>query len=490
MNKKVGKQKVLSSMFWKMIERLSAQGIAFVLSIILARLLMPEDYGIIALTTIFIRIANVFITSGLGAALIQNKDVSDVDYSSVFYLSFAIACIMYVGIFFAAPSVAEFYEEPDLVGVLRLLCLTLPMGALSSVQNAIVSKKLLFRKQLYVTLISVIISGTTGIFMAYKGFGVWALVTQQIVLQSVTILSMTFIVKWWPKLLFSISRIKVLFSFSFKLLISSVMEVLFNEVRGLIIGKMYNSTMLGLYNRGRKLPERIMMSVNSTIQAVMFPTLASHQDDKVSVKKIVKRTIKLGTYIVFPVMMGMAVVAEPMVSILLTDKWLPSVPYIQIFCASCALWPIHTTSLQVLKALGQSGKYLKLEIIKKVIGIIFLLASIPFGVFYMALSVPITGVIAVFVNASPSRKLINYMFKEMIKDILPALILSVLMGAGVLLLGLLPITKAVLFVIQILGGIVIYILLSMLFKNDSFVYLLSTIKDFLKKRKKIKNSDI
>ena len=480
------KSKVLSSLFWKLMERGGTQGIQFIVQIVLARLLLPEDYGMIALITIFITIANVFVQSGFNTALIQKKDADEVDFSSVFYLSLFVAGLLYIILFFTAPFIANFYEEPQLISVLRILALTLFFGAFNSIQNAIVARKMVFKKLFFSSLGAVVISGIVGIITAYAGFGVWALVFQQLLNQVSVTLILWFTVKWRPKLVFSFKSIKSLFSYGWKLLVAALLNTLYMDIRSLIIGKIYSPAMLGYYNRGEQFPKFIVTNINGSIQSVMLPALSSYQDDRVRVKNMVRRSIVTSSFIMFPAMVGLAVVAEPLVKIILTDKWLPAVPFLQIFCVSYALMPIHTANLQAINALGRSDIFLKLEIIKKVIGLVILIISIPYGIYAMAIGSVFSGLIGSFINAYPNKSLLNYSYIEQWSDIMPSLFISILMGIIVYFIKIFRMAALQTMVLQIVIGIIIYISLAKIFKIESFEYLTMTIKEMLKNKKGVK----
>lgn len=483
MNEDIMKLKVLRNLFWKFLERGGVQGLQFFISIILARLLLPSDYGILALVLIFITIANVFIQSGLNTSLIQKKVVDQVDYSSVFYLSLGIATSLYVMFYFAAPFIANFYDNQSLVSVLRVLALTLFPGAFNSIQNAIVSRTMQFKRLFYSSIGAGIVSGVVGTSLAYMGYGIWALVFQQLINQVSITLILWFTVKWRPTLQFSLERVKVLFTFGWKLLVSSLIDTTYRDLRSLIIGKVYTPSMLGYYNRGEQFPKLVISNINGSIQSVMLPALAAHQDYADRVKSMMRRSIVTSSFIVFPIMVGLAVVAEPLVILLLTEKWLPSVPFLQIFCASFVLWPIHTTNLQAINAMGRSDIFLKLEIIKKVFGLVVLAISLPFGVYFLALSEIVSGVFSSFVNAYPNKKLLNYGYREQIKDILPSLGLSLFMGAVVYLILFLELSPLITMGAQILVGIIIYVGLAYLLKLECFTYLVQTILGLFKDKK-------
>lgn len=476
------KKTVVSSLIWKFMERIGVQGVQFIVQILLARILLPQDYGLISLVTIFIAIANVFVQSGFNTALIQKKDADEVDFSSVFYLSLGVATIMYILIFLGAPLVSNFYREPELAIVLRVLSITLFFGAFNSIQNAVVAKRMQFKKLFFSSLGASLISGIIGIILAYLGFGVWALVFQQIFSQvSITII-LWFTVKWRPMIVFSIERVKGLFNYGSKLLASSLIDTIYMNLRNLVIGKIYTPEVLGMYNRGEQFPQLIVNNINGSIQSVMLPTLSSEQDNKEKVKTIVRRSIVTSSFIIFPSMVGLATIAESVVRILLTDKWLPSVPFLQIFCFIYALMPIHTANLQAINAIGRSDIFLKLEIYKRAIGIIILIITIPYGVYAIALGGCIGTIISSFINAYPNLKLINYSYREQLEDIMPSAIISLIMGIIIYPIKLLNITPLVILILQIGIGIIVYIMMAKIFKLECFTYLLSILQELLKKR--------
>lgn len=478
------KETVIASMIWKLMEGCGVQGIQFIIQIVLARLLLPKDYGLISLVTIFIAIANVFVQSGFNTALIQKKDADKVDFSSVFYLSLGVATIMYILIFIGAPLVSDFYNEPELTMVLRVLSITLFFGAFNSIQNAVVAKSMQFKKLFLSSLGSSIISGVIGIILAYLGLGVWALVFQQILSQvSITII-LWFTVKWRPMLVFSMNRVKVLFYYGSKLLASSLIDTIYNNLTNLVIGKFYTPQVLAMHNRGQQFPNLIVSNINGSIQSVMLPTLSSEQDNKEKIKRMVRRSIVTSSFIIFPIMVGLAAIAEPVVRLLLTDKWLPCVPFLQIFCFIYVLMPIHTTNLQAINAIGRSDIFLKLEIYKKVIGVIILIITLPYGAYAIACGTLVISIISSFINAYPNLKLINYSYKEQIQDTMPSLLLSMVMGAAVYAIGLFDMKPIIMIIIQILSGSIIYVGMAYILKLECFHYLVNTIKGLVKYREK------
>lgn len=472
------KIKVIFGLFWKLMERGGTQGVQFIIQILLARLLLPEDFGIIALISIFITIANVFVQGGFNTALIQKKEADEIDISSVFYLSMFVACLLYMIIFLAAPFISAFFGERQLVPVLRVLSIVLFLNVINSIQNAVVARNMQFKKLFFSSLQAILVSGVVGIVMAYAGYGVWALVGQQLTNQMLICIVLWFTVKWRPKLLFSFHKVKSLFSYGWKLLVSSLIDTLYLNLHSLIVGKMYNSEMLGFYNRGQQFPALIVTNINGSIQSVMLPALSSQQDDRQRVKRMVRRSIVTSSFVIFPMMAGLAAVAEPLVKILLTEKWLPCVPFLQIYCAVFALWPIHTSNLQAINALGRSDIFLKLEIIKKVLGLSILSVTIFYGVYAIAFGVVISGIISTLLNSSPNKKLINYSFKEQWQDIMPPLFLSLIMGLVVYCFNFLGLDALTTIITQIFVGIFLFIGMAYLFKIESLLYLVEEIKNF------------
>lgn len=473
------KASVISSLFWKSLERGGVTGVQFIVQIILARLLLPEDFGIIALILIFIHISQAFVQSGFGQALIQKKDVTDEDYSSVFYLTLGIALIFYCILFLAAPFIAAFFSQPLVAPVLQVLGISLFFGAVNTIQNAVIARNFQFRKLFISSLGAVIFSGTIGLAMAYTGYGVWALVGQQ--LTSIIALCgiMWFTVTWRPRLLFSLTRVKELFSFGWKILVTGLIDTTYTNLSTLVIGKIYPVSMLGYYTKGQEFPNVLVGSINSSIQAVMFPAYSRNQDNKPLVKQIMRRGLKTSSFLVFPAMAGLAAIADPLVILLLTEKWLMAVPFLQIFCAFYALWPIHTVNLQAINALGRSDIFLKLEVVKKVIGVSVLAITIPIGIYAIALGMVFTGFIATFINSYPTKKLLNYSFAEQWKDLMPAFILSLVMVGFVYSISLLILPVWAMLILQIVVGVVVYGGLAWVLRLESLVYVIDTVKEYL-----------
>lgn len=471
------KSKTISSLLWKFAERTGAQAITFVLSIILARLLSPSDYGAIAILLVFITIADVFVNAGFGSALIQKKDADDLDFSSVFYFSFIFSVFVYLVVFLAAPFIANFYNMPILEQTLQVLALRIPVAAMNSVQQAYVSRNMQFKKFFCSTLSGTAASAVVGIFMAYNGYGIWSLVGQYLSNAVINTIVLFSVISWRPQLIFSLQRLKSLFSYGWKLLLSGLLETGYQSLNSLLIGKFYTPTDLAFFDTGKKFPMVIVTNINSSISSVMFPTLAFEQDEPEKVKAHTRRAIQISSYIMWPMMLGMVACADSIVSLVLKDKWLQVVPYLQIACITYGLLPIHTANLQAINAMGRSDIFLKLEIVKKVIGITALLISIQYGVLVVAITYLITGIMATFINSYPNKFLLKYSYYEQIKDMLPSFLLSLIMCILIKILPFDGLSTFFRLVLQIIIGVTMYILLSIIFKNEAFEYLVKVIKE-------------
>lgn len=474
--------KTISNFIWRFAERCGAQLVTFLVSIVLARILTPEDYGTIALVTVFTTILQVFVDSGLGTALIQKKDADDLDFSSVFYFNIIVCVILYGVMFIVAPLIAEFYGDMSLTLVVRIISLTIVISGVKGIQQAYVSRYMLFKRFFFSTLGGTIFSAFLGIGMAYAGFGVWALVVQQLSNAAIDTLILWLTVKWRPKWMFSWKRLMYLLSFGWKLLVSALLDTVYNNLRNLIIGKIYSASDLAYYNQGDKFPKVIVTNINTSIDSVLLPSMSSVQDDHERVKRMTRRAIKTSTYIMAPLMMGLAFCATPIVQLILTDKWLPCVPYLRIFCFTYMFWPIHTANLNAINALGRSDLFLKLEIIKKIMGMTLLLCTMKISVMAMAYSLIVSSILSQIINSWPNRRLLHYGYAEQLKDILPAIVLAVIMGFLVSLVQLFGLNSAITLLIEIPLGALIYILGSTILRLESFEYILGVIKNFTKRK--------
>lgn len=481
-NQQIANKKVLSGLFWRYGERMCAQGVQFVVSVILARLLTPESYGYVGLVTVFISIATVFVQSGFGNALIQKKDATQKDFSSVFYFNIAFSLLLFLALQLIAPVIASFYDAGELLTpVIRILSFSVILAGINNVQQAFVSRKMIFKKFFYATLLGTICSAFAGIIAAYHGLGVWALVIQQLTNQAIDTIILWITVRWRPSCEISLHSLKTLFTFGWKLLFSNLIDTLYNNIYSLIIGKYYNSAALGYYNRGKNIPNLVITNVNSSIQSVLFPAYAKEQDNLTRVKQMVSRSIKVSTFLIFPCMAGLAAIAHSLTVVLLTEKWEPCVIFMQYCCFIYAFWPIHTSNLQAISAIGRSDIYLRLEVIKKILGIIILFCTLPFGLEVMMIGRCLNTIIASILNAFPNQKLFQYSFKEQVRDILPNALLSIVMGLSISFINYLNISSIFKLCIQIPGGILVYIICAKLFNVESYQYLLNTMNIFSKR---------
>lgn len=474
---------VVSNFFWRFFERCGVQFVAFFVSIILARLLEPAVYGEIALVTVFTSFLGVFINSGLGVAIVQKKNADDLDFSSVFYFNIVMSLTLYGILYIAAPFIADFYHLPHLAPVVRVLSLTLVVSGVRNIQNAYVSKNMIFKKFFFATIGATLGSAFVGIAMAYMGFGVWALVGLQLTGAILGAIILWATVNWRPKLMFSLQRLKGLFSYGWKLLVSSLLESGYAQLNQLIIGRIYTAKDLAFYNHGQNFPNIIVSNINASIDSVLLPAMSAEQDDKERVRIMTRRAISISTFVMMPMMMGLAVCAEPLVRLILTEKWLPCVPFLRIFCFSYAFWPVHTSNLNAIKALGRSDLFLKLEIVKKIVGLIAVLSTMYISVMAMAYTLFATSILGQIINSWPNKKLLNYNYLAQLKDMFPQMAISCIMGGCVYCIQFIGLNDVLTLALQIVSGIIIYTLLSKLFKIESFNYILNTILKAVSRKK-------
>ncbi|MBP3538421.1 MAG: lipopolysaccharide biosynthesis protein [Oscillospiraceae bacterium] len=475
------KQKVVSNLIWRFMERFGSQLVSFVVQIVLARMLAPSVFGTVAKVTIITSILLVFVDSGMANSLIQKKDPDDLDFSSVFFFNLAFCLVLYAGLFAAAPAIARFYKDAQLTAIIRVLGLTVVVAGVKNVQQAYVSKTLQFKRFFFATLGGTLLSAVVGIAMVYAGFGVWAIVAQQLTNVTVNTGILWLTVGWKPKLMFSFARLKGLLSYGWKLLVSGLLDTVYNKLREILIAVFYTDADLAFYNRGMTYPNLLVENINASIDSVLLPVLSAEQEHKEQVRNMTRRAIRISTYVMMPLMMGLAVCAEPLIRLLLTEKWLPCVPYLRIFCFSYAFYPLHTANLNAIKAMGRSDLFLKLEIIKKVIGVAVLAVTLPYGVYAMALSLLFTSVLSQLINSWPNAKLLGYSYAKQLKDMLPAILLSIVMGLVVYPITFFGWSDWLTLPVQVIVGAAVYIAGSVVFKLDSFNYLLSILKKFVRR---------
>lgn len=479
------KGKAFGGFLWSFGERIGAQLVSLIVSIVLARLLLPEDYAVVGVVTIFFNFANVLIASGLNTALIQKKHSTPEDYSTILITSLIIAIVIYVTLFFTAPLIARAYKIDLIVPVIRIMALTLIVNAVKSILTAFIANTLQFKKMFIATISGTVVSAIVGIGMASMGFGVWALVAQQMINAVAGTITLFFTTKFRVPLKFSKKSFKELFGYGWKIFLTSVITVVYDEINPLIVGLRFSAVDLSFYTKGKSFPSLLNTTIESTLSTVLFPVMSKVQDDFTSVLRITRRYIQVASYIIFPLMCGFFAVSESFVSLLLTDKWLPAVPYIQIFCLSYMFNIISIGNLQTIKAIGRSDVSLILEIIKKCSFFIIIFIFILFSdnPVLLAISSIVCTIVALFINTFPNRKLIGYKYRYQIIDILPNLIIALIMGVIIMLMNSLSLNPLLKLVLQIIAGVAIYVLLSILTKNKNFTYLYSTLKEFLKKER-------
>lgn len=473
------KKATISSLFWKLFELGGSSVITLVVQIVMARILAPDEFGMLAIMLVFVNIGNVIVQSGLNTAIIQSPEATDRDYSTVFWMSLTISVVLYILSFFLAPAVAAFYEAPAIVAPLRVLVLILIINAYNAVQEALVARSMEFRKTARATVAAGLVSGAAGIASALAGAGIWALVIQQLLFQLVKCIVLAFEVEWKPRFVFDRDRAVVLFRFGWKLLASGVLDQGYQSLADLIIGKQFTKTDLGYVSQGKKYPQALGSLLDGAIQPVMLSAASRVQDDVEMVKRLARRGLKTSTFLVFPAMTLFALVAQPVVLILLGEKWLPSVWILQAYCFIYALLPIHTTNLQVLNGMGRSDLFLKLEVIKNLVGLVILCtAAFAFDTIQaIIVGYMLTGVVCTFINAFPNKRVIHYAFSEQLRDILPAFLLSLVAAAVAWPVSLLGLSGFVTIVLQAVVMAAAYLGIAALLHVEELSYILTTLKE-------------
>lgn len=477
---------VVSSLFWSFFERVGSQGISLVISIILARLVDIEDYGVIAAAQIFIQLATVFVSGGFGNALIQKKDATDKDYSTMFTFNIVFSVSLYVLIFLSAPYIVtvlnESYDYDLLVKVIRILGLGIVFSGYESFYRALLTKSLLFKKIFKLCIMGMVCSATIGITMAYKGYGVWALVTQSLLSLFFNCILFTISSSWKPKLYFSFIRFKPMFLFGAKLMLSSLFITVYADLTSLAIGNRYSEESLALYKKGVNFPKMLVLNIITAINTALFPVMA-RMDKLEEQKALVRKFNRLSAFIITPMMLGFAAIGGSFIEIVLTEKWLPCVVFLQITCINYAIQPIGMSSLQYLKASGKATEYLVLDIIRKVVGVILLGCAIALkkGIWLIAFSEVVSNFIAIFINMYPGKKHIDYKIKEQIADVLPKFILAGVMFGMVYAMNCLSINIYIKVILQILVGVIIYLAGAKVFRMKEVDEITNLAKDIFKK---------
>lgn len=469
--------KVLSGLFWVYLENTSAQLISFIVTVVLARLLEPSHYGTIALLMVFIALAQVFVTGGISSALIQKKDADELDYSTMFWFNLVVSVLLYTLLFFTAPLIGDYYRQEELSLVLRVLAFSVPLSAYNCIQHAWVSSRMVFKKSFISNSGGGILSGLIGIIMAYMGYGLWSLVAQRISHVAFNTILLKIVVEWYPRKMFSWNRLLPMLSFGWKMMITGFMFTGYSQLRSLIIGKRYSASDLGYYDRGFSFPHLIAGNIDSTITRVLFPALAQSQGEGVSLAEKSRRAAKTSAFIMTPILWGLAIISPSLVEVLLGQKWLPCVPYMQIMCFVWWLQPTQTCSAQAIKAIGRSDLYLYIEIFSKAIGLLLLAVAVFVfdSVFAIAVMYFVGQICSVAIYGTYSHKHIGYRLIHQAKDLLLPAAMSTIMCVVLYLLGMIIANDIVSVAVQILCGIIVYWALSALTRNESYQYILSTL---------------
>jgi len=418
-------EKIAKGLFWRSLEGLGVQGMQFFIQLFLARILMPEDFGVIAILNIFINLANTFVQNGLGAAILQKKNPEQVDYCTVFYVECGIAVLMYIIIFVTAPLIATFYDNEYITTYLRIFSLTIIFCALGSMQTTVLRRRLDFKSSFIANFVGIICQGFCGIGAALCGWGIWSIIISQIIYRIVTSFLLFIFARWIPALMFSFRHLVTLFSFSWKLFVGWLIGTLYNDLFALIIGKQYSERILGYYAKGQNLPYTLNRVIIQVTSAVMFPAIAKDQDDLSKVKNQTRNMITMSVALVFPMMSLLAVTSPSLIPVVLTDKWLGAVPIVQIFCIPAALNVVSNANMQTFNALGRSDVFLRLETIKRSLTILLVLVFSTIDFYLMLISIAFMSVVDLILNGYFNNKLIKYSIKEQLTDIIPGLCLAV-----------------------------------------------------------------
>lgn len=426
----VSKKQVISNFSWRYMGKMGAQFISFFVTIILARLIAPADFGLIAIVTIFTTFLNVFVDSGLGSALIQKKNADNIDFSTVFFFNIVASLLLYTILYISTPFISSFYDNAQLTPLLRVASFSLVITGFRSTQETFVTRNLLFQKHFLAVSIAAVCSAVISLALAYLGYGAWAIVFQQLCNTSISTVILWYLIPWRPQLLFSISRLKELTPFGLKIFGGSLIDTLYSEIRSLLIGKIYTPADLAFYDRGKQFPYIIVSGINGALNSVLFPVMSRSQDNLDRIKQVVRKTIRVSLFFVSSVLCFLACAANSIVEVLMTTKWLPSVIYMQVLCFDALLWPVITAHYNSFKAVGRSDVFLKYITITQIIGVLMLIASISFGVFYVAISSVLSMIIQLMMLARISRKSNNYLYKEQFKDLYDGMKPAILIFIG------------------------------------------------------------
>lgn len=472
------KKQATIGLVWTFAQQFGNQLIGFVVSVILARLLLPEEFGLIGMIAVFVAIGNTLLHGGLTKSLIRGEDLNNEDYSTVFYFNLVASLLVYVIIYFLAPLIADFYEQSILIEILRIYCLSFIISAFSAVQLARLTKSMDFKTQTMIAVPSAIIGGIVGVTMALLGFGIWSLVWSSIISASVNSIQLWIYSKWTPELNFNYKKFKIHLNYGYKLTLSELLDRIFNNIFLIVIGKYFSPAQVGFYTRAETMKQLPVSNLSNALNKVTFPLFVSIQNDEVRLRSVYKKLMQMVVFVITPVLIILAVLAEPTFRLLFTEKWLPAVPYFQILCITGILYPLHSYNLTILNVKGRSDLFLKLEVFKKILIIITLLVTIPLGIIAMLYGQVVISIIAFFINAHYTGKFINYTALQQLKDVFPIVLLSLVMGLFIYLLDYYGLGNNLDILRIMVGGVVglsIYIFAAYRFKFDSFQELIKLI---------------
>ena len=468
--------KSIHGILWSAIEKFSLQGVQFLIGIVLARLLSPSDFGMIGMLSIFMGVSQTFIDCGFSSALIRQKEVSAKDYGTTFLINFFISLLAFLILFFTAPFIARFYNIPELELVIRVFSTTLITNALFTVHNVKLTRNVDFKTQSKASICSALISGAVGVTLAYKGFGVWSLVAQAICNSILNLILLTFLLKWFPSPTFSRTSFHNLFGFGSKILIASIISSIYSNLYNIVIGKKFSATFLGYYSRADQLGQFPSQNIAGILSRVTYPILSQLQDNSSRLHDAYVKYLQLSSFVIFPLTMGLAALAKPLIILILGEKWVPSVILLQILCLGLMFDPICNINLNLLYVKGRSDLVLKLEIIKKTIAITILIASLPFGLTGLCIGRALYGIVATLLNMTYTKRFIDLSIWGQAKLIFPSLALSLLMAAGVYSITLSNLNHVLQLILGIIIGLLLYIIPAKLFKMEAMNYIIELVR--------------
>lgn len=470
------RKKTVKGVMWSSIDRFTTQGISFVFSMLIARMLLPSDYGVIGMLSIFMAVSQCFINSGFGTALVRKNDRTEEDFCTVFYFNIVVACICYALLFLASPYIARFYDLPLLESVTKVWGLNLIISSLAGIQDAQLTIAINFKSRAKISVITSLFTGLVGLWLAYRGYGVWALVFQTLSSNILRTILLWTIVRWMPKLIFSWQSFKELFSFGSKLLASGLLDTIYNNLYTLVIGKCFSASSLGVYSRADNLAQYPSSNITGVLQSVTFPVLSTIQNDEARLSNAYRRFLRLSAFVVFPLMVGLAAVADPFIRLVLTDKWEGAIYLLQILCFALMWYPIHAINLNLLQVKGRSDYFLKLEVIKKILGVAILCVSIPLGLVAMCYGRVFSSVVCLGINTYYTKKIIGYGFIKQMRDLLPILIHTLVMGTIVFVVVCCLPSLWLQLIVGTLVGVIYYIVGAYLMKFEELNELLRLLK--------------